>query len=402
MLLRGHRDIVETAAFSPDGRRIVTASDDGTVRIREAATGHEVLVLNGHAGYVESAVFAPEGRRIVTASFDGTSRIWDARAPDLDVQIGWARAAQFEPLSRAEQFQLGLPFTSDVRQGFAGASKCDELAGAPYDPDRRAPGVMLGQIPVDLARAACSEGNDSQRRPRSFYELGRALIATGDYAAARGELEKALEGGYRSARVDLAMLLSQPAASMLDVPRALQLYQQAWNGGVKFAAFQLGHLYEVGLRAGAERAPAVLVAGKVQAWSWYIKAAQAGDPSALARLGEEEDAAASVAPEGAQRHSHLRRALGYYTAAAECAALEDWPEAASKSWRYRRASLARLLAREGMMREVAEVYDRIVSRPALPAEIGRRSTSLDAVVSQGTPSEITFWQRIVALVRVGH
>ena len=45
-----------------------------------------------------------------------------------------------------------------------------------------------------------------------------------------------------------------------------------------------------------------------------------------------------------------------YAAAAERARIEDWPDEAYKNWRYQRASLARLLANEGMMRDVADAY----------------------------------------------
>ena len=68
-----------SAAFSPDGSRIVTASGDKTARIWDAATGKEIAVLRGHddASCI-SAAFSPDGSRIVTASEDNTARIWDA------------------------------------------------------------------------------------------------------------------------------------------------------------------------------------------------------------------------------------------------------------------------------------------------------------------------------------
>jgi hypothetical protein len=78
LMLRGHEGIVFSAAFSPDGTRIVTASADGTARIWDAATGNEIKVLRGHESSVNSAAFSPDGRRIVTASADNTARIWDA------------------------------------------------------------------------------------------------------------------------------------------------------------------------------------------------------------------------------------------------------------------------------------------------------------------------------------
>src|ERR1700733_1655451 len=64
--------------------------------------------------------------------------------------------------------------------------------------------------------------------------------AVGDFAAARRGFERALASGYTSAGVDLAMLLSQPSAHMLDVPRAISLYHQAWEHGITLAAYRIG------------------------------------------------------------------------------------------------------------------------------------------------------------------
>jgi hypothetical protein len=78
VVLRGHDGGVTSAAFSRDGSRIVTASSDQTARIWDAATGKEIVVLRGHDDFVSSAAFSPDGLRIVTASEDETARIWDA------------------------------------------------------------------------------------------------------------------------------------------------------------------------------------------------------------------------------------------------------------------------------------------------------------------------------------
>ena len=75
--LGGHEHEVTTAAFSPDGTRIVTASDLGTARVRDAATGAQILGFDGHEDWVLSAAFSPDGARIVTALGDGTARVWD-------------------------------------------------------------------------------------------------------------------------------------------------------------------------------------------------------------------------------------------------------------------------------------------------------------------------------------
>ncbi len=77
-VLRGHQSGVRSAAFSPDGSWVVTASSDATARIWKAASGSEITVLRGHEKGIESFVFSPDGTWVVTASRDNTARIWDA------------------------------------------------------------------------------------------------------------------------------------------------------------------------------------------------------------------------------------------------------------------------------------------------------------------------------------
>ena len=65
-------------AFSPDGKRLVSASEDETVKVWDAATGQETLTLKGHTDRVASVAFSPDGKRLVSASWDKTVKVWDA------------------------------------------------------------------------------------------------------------------------------------------------------------------------------------------------------------------------------------------------------------------------------------------------------------------------------------
>jgi WD40 repeat protein len=100
-LLKGHTGEVVSAGFSPDGKRVVTASRDDTARIWDADSGKEIAQLKGHSGGVVSASFSSDGKRVVTASEDSTARIWDADSGKEIAQLkghsGAVQSAGFSP-----------------------------------------------------------------------------------------------------------------------------------------------------------------------------------------------------------------------------------------------------------------------------------------------------------------
>ena len=371
-VLSGHGSAVNSAGYSPDGASIVTASNDRTARIWDAQTGIQLAVLSGHSDRVSTAAYSPDGSRIVTASLDRTVRLWDAHVPaPIDAQISWSSAADTDPLAETDREQLGLPSDPRVKSWPGQESACDESAAAPYDPDRVTRGVSLEDIVVDIAAAACSsEVGKPKHGARSDYEMGRALAAKGDGNGARRWLEQAAAKGYRAAHVDLADLLNASVNNLYKA-RAIALYQRAWQEGVPVAAFRLGHLYE---RGDLHDVNSPGSTASHEAWRWYQLGANAGDPNALGRFAEREESAALVESAAPQRNARLLRACAFYAAAAERARLENWPDDAWKYWRNRRASLARVLAREGMMPQVAEVY-RTTLDPARDREGGSSQQS---------------------------
>jgi dipeptidyl aminopeptidase/acylaminoacyl peptidase len=71
---------VWSAQFSPEGKRIATASADKTARVWDAESGQPLTEPLPHDGAVKSALFSPDGKRMVTASDDGIARVWDIAA----------------------------------------------------------------------------------------------------------------------------------------------------------------------------------------------------------------------------------------------------------------------------------------------------------------------------------
>ncbi|MGA7979065.1 MAG: caspase family protein [Chromatiaceae bacterium] len=83
MDLHGPQGGLIDAAFSPDGRWLVTTCNNGSSLVWELATGTVLSCLTGHADGVDCAVFSPDGRRLVTSSFDATARLWDTHTWSL-------------------------------------------------------------------------------------------------------------------------------------------------------------------------------------------------------------------------------------------------------------------------------------------------------------------------------
>lgn len=70
-------DGVNSAFFNPDGTKVVTASDDGIVRLWDAESGEKLVDCLGYKVQVYMAVFSPDGKKVAAASKDSTVRVWN-------------------------------------------------------------------------------------------------------------------------------------------------------------------------------------------------------------------------------------------------------------------------------------------------------------------------------------
>jgi WD40 repeat protein len=81
-VLRGHTNWVFSSAYSPDERRMASASADGTVRIWDLTSG-ECLHILAHEHWVIQVLFSPDGRQLIVSGMSATIYVWDAGSGQL-------------------------------------------------------------------------------------------------------------------------------------------------------------------------------------------------------------------------------------------------------------------------------------------------------------------------------
>nr|VFJ73160.1 MAG: WD40 repeat [Candidatus Kentron sp. FW] len=106
-LLKGHTNVIQGLAFSPDGQRILSGSSDKTARLWDTKTGKTIEILRGHRERIYAVAFSsPDkkgGERLVTGSWDHTLRLWDGDGNSVKVLAGHTDkvlAAAFTPDGR--------------------------------------------------------------------------------------------------------------------------------------------------------------------------------------------------------------------------------------------------------------------------------------------------------------
>jgi WD40 repeat protein len=141
-----HGDVVWGAVYSPDGKRILSWSEDKTLRLWDAATGMAIGEPLRHEGPVWGAVYSPDGKRIMSWSEDKTLRFWDATtgmaigeplrnegsvqgarySPDGKRILSWSEDKTLRLWDAATGMAIGDPLLHE-----------DRVQGAVYSPDRK-------------------------------------------------------------------------------------------------------------------------------------------------------------------------------------------------------------------------------------------------------------------------
>jgi WD40 repeat protein len=172
LALEGHTEPVHTIAFSPDGKFVVSGSDDNTVRIwPRNGDQNEITVLRGHGGWVRSCVFAPQPTEtgdwnVVSASHDRQIKLWNV--------AGYAevRVLRVDRLTDHGDAVLGAAFSPRGDQ-IVTASR-DHLARIwQLSRGRQAP-VVVNDSPRKL-----SEGHDFSVTVAAYLQDGRRVVTSG-------------------------------------------------------------------------------------------------------------------------------------------------------------------------------------------------------------------------------
>jgi hypothetical protein len=206
---KGHGGEILSVAFSPDGQHVVSGSDDRTLRLWEMASGQPVgAPWEGHSAYFRSVAFSPDGRHVVSGDNDGTLRLWQ-------VATGQPVGAPWEGHSREV---LSVAFSPDGHHVLSGSA------------DRT---LRLWEVATGHPVSAPWEGHSRLIRSIAFSPDGRYVVSGSNdrnlhlWEVATGQPIGAPWGGHRRDVLSVAFSPDGRYVMSGSADRTLRLWEVA-------------------------------------------------------------------------------------------------------------------------------------------------------------------------------
>jgi WD40 repeat protein len=220
--LPGVRLFGGSVAFTPDGRRLLATSAEGTVTVWDPHRRRQLLVFgpngpsSGSAGESEGMIDGPsgtdvvaldvnaDGRLVATASFDGLARVWDAATGDEALTVH--RGTQVDDIAWSPNGDLLATATSD---GDSGLVTIVDRSGDEVATLHEEPGIRFGSV--------------------SFSPDGR-LLATSRLPTGRPDPDVARVNLWAWERGEVVSTIEAPAERAFFAPSGDRIATMAWNG----------------------------------------------------------------------------------------------------------------------------------------------------------------------------